>query len=301
MLLFSNGGAKKKSSRKAKVVKGRLSPPVDVRSKSAVPGFEKLLEKGPLTLVLIYADWCGACHRFKENTWNQVTKMGNRTMNISSVREDMLPSTSLAGSKISHYPSLLLVGKDKRPAEFVSPEGQETNALPNQESKNIKQLLQTPVEEIPEVTAAKNLTVEPIEEAANLTTEPQVVEEEVITANTTAPTSPMSELESQETLPTPKALSANALPPNANLDLKTSIQNATAAANTPPPKNIVGGSRAINGGLYSALSQVASQGLPAALLVAGTQAFLKKGRRVRRTRKVKGQKRNKLGRFSRRR
>jgi hypothetical protein len=302
MLVFSNGGAsKKKKSRKGKVVKGRLSAPVDVRSRSAVPGFEKLLEKGPLTLVLIYADWCGACHRFKDNTWNDVMNMKNRTMNIGSVREDMLPNTSLANSKISHYPSLLLVGKDKRPAEFQSPEGEPTNALPNSEKKNIQQLLQTPVEEVPAVTTAKNLTVEPVEAAANMPTEPIniVEEEEVINTNTTAP---MSITEAQETLPTPPATSMKNIPPNANLDLKTSIQNATAAANTAPPKQIVGGGRSADGGLFTALSQVATQGLPAALLVASTQAFLKKKKRgTRRTRKLKGQKRNKFGRFSRRR
>ncbi len=303
MLLFSNGGAsKKKKSRKAKTIKGRLSAPVDVRSRESVPAFEKLLEKGPLTLVLVYADWCGACHRFKENTWNHVTKMNNRTMNIGSVREDMLPSTSLANSKISHYPSLLLVGKDKRPAEFKSPEGEATNALPNNETKNIEQLLKTPVEEVPTVTTANNLVIEPVENAANLATEPVVVEEDIVENTIPKATTPMSQAEAMETLPTPKALSA--IPPNANLDLKTSIQNATAAANAPAPKPIVGGRR-VEGGLYSALSGMATQGIPAALLVASTQAFLKPRRRAptRRTRKVKGkgQKRNKLGRFSRRR
>ena len=296
--MFSNGGAtKKRKSRKAKVVKGRLSPPVDVRSRDAVPAFEKLLEKGPLTIVLVYADWCGACHRFKENTWNHVTKMNDRTMNIGSVREDMLSQTSLANSKIPHYPSLLLVGKDKRPAEFKSPEGEPTNAMPNNERKNIEQLLKTPVEEVAEVTTAKNLTVENAGE--NMATEPVMVSEEVV-----ASSAPISEAEAQDTLPTPAAMPNNAMPPNANLDLKTAIQNATAAANTPAAKPIVGGRRT-EGGLYAALSGIASQGIPAALLVASTQAFLKpkSGRRrgTRRTRKVKGQKRNKLGRFSRRR
>jgi hypothetical protein len=256
----------------------------------------------------VYADWCGACHRFKENTWNHVTKMNDRTMNISSVREDMLPATSLANSKISHYPSLLLVGKDKKPAEFESPEGEPTNALPNNESKNIQQLLKTPVEEVPVVTTARNLVVEPVEAAANLPMEPTVVEENVVVNTGPSPGPNMSVAESQETLPTPNALPKSAMPPNANLDLKTSIQNATAAANTPAPKPIVGGRR-LDGGLYSALSGLATQGIPAALLVASTQALLKPVKRRSsgrgRTRKVKvnskGQKRNKLGRFSRRR
>jgi hypothetical protein len=260
-----------------------------------VTGFEKLLEKGPLTLVLVYADWCGACHRFKENTWNNVTRMKDRTMNIGSVREDMLPETSLANAKISHYPSLLLVGSDKRPAEFTSPEGQSTNALPNNETKNIQQLLKTPVEEVPAVSQAKNVSVSPVEQAVNLSTEPASMEEE---------STPMSSLEAQNTLPTPQAMPANAVPPNMNLDLKTSIQNASAAAASAPPKPIVGGGRINAGSLYSALTTVVKEGLPAGLLVAGTQVFGKKKQgalKRRRTRKVRGQKRNKFGRFSRRR
>lgn len=296
--MFSNGGAKKKRTRKSAVAKGRLAPAVDVRSRDSIGSFEKLLEKGPLTLVLVYADWCGACHRFKENTWKNVLKMKNRTMNISSVREDILPQTSLANSKISHYPSLLLVGKDKRPAEFVTPEGEQTNALPNDEKGNLEQILQTPVEEVPQVTNAKNLKPAPTATAENLATEAAVPVEE-------APVSPMGELEAQESLPTPQALPVNAVPPNANLDLQTTIQNAKTAQSMAPPKPIVGGgsARRSNGGLLGALGAIVSQGVPAALLVAGTQAFVKrKGARRHRTRKVsRGQKRNKLGRFSRRR
>lgn len=301
MLLFSNGGARKKKSKtakKARVVKGRLSPPVDVRSRNSVPEFENLLKKGPLTIVLIYADWCGACNRFKENTWNDVLHMNNRTMNVGSVREDMIGATSLANAKISHYPSLLLVGTDKRPAEFVSPDGNQTNALPNQEKENLLKILKTPVDEVPLATNAKNLEVKtnylqnamPSPETSPLS----LVNEPVEVA------SPMSEVEAQETLPTPTAI---AMPPNTNLDLKTSIQNAATAVRTPIAKPIVGGSRMNVGGLFSALSEVAQKGLPAALLVSGTQFIGLKGKRKSspRTRKARGRKRNQFGRFSRRR
>lgn len=303
MLLFSNGGArKKKGTKKARVIHGRLSPPVDVRSTQSVPALEKLLEKGPLTLVLVYADWCGACHRFKENTWNSCLQMNNRTMNIASVREDMINNTSLANAKISHYPSLLLVGKDKRPAEFVSPEGESTNALPNDEKNNVKEILQTPVEEIPEVTTAQNLTIAPVQTAQNLSTDPEVIRQNTPYPEAMAPEPEpvMSPLEAQETLAIANTTTNNARPPNANLDLKTTIQNANRTAQTPLAKPIIGGARMNVGGLYGALTEITAKGLPAALLAAGTQAFVKRSRR-RRTRKVRGQKRNKFGRFSRRR
>jgi hypothetical protein len=55
----------------------------------------------------------------------------------------MLSKTSLASAKINGYPSLLLVGDDKRPAEFTSPEGEPTNAMPNTEIKTLETMLKT--------------------------------------------------------------------------------------------------------------------------------------------------------------
>lgn len=263
--MFSNGGAKKKS--KAKTVKmGRVASPVDVRSKSDVAGFETLLEKGPLTLVLVYADWCGACHRFKENKWNNVLKMPNRTMNISSVREDMLPETSLANAKVPHYPTLLLVGKDKKPAEFTMPNGEITNALPPAAKENVSQIVQTPVPELPEPEAVNAL----VNEVSSAPPEPTG-------AATVAPSS------------------GNAMPPAMSNDLQQSIQNATTVANK-PTKNIIGGAR-VGGGLFTALQKIASKSTAAFKLKRRTR----KGKKMTRKQRKTLRKRNKLGRFSRRR
>jgi len=133
---------KKAVTKKRSIRKGRLQPHVDVRSDKELGDFEKLLGNG-LTIVLVYADWCGHCKTFKQNTWNKVVNMPSRTLNISSVRDDMLPKTSLASAKINGYPSLLLVGDDKRPAEFTSPEGEPTNAMPNTEIKTLETMLKT--------------------------------------------------------------------------------------------------------------------------------------------------------------
>jgi len=133
---------KRAVTKKRSVRKGRLQPHVDVRSDKEVGAFEKLLGNG-LTIVFVYADWCGHCKTFKQNTWNKVVGMPSRTLNISSVRDDMLSKTSLASAKINGYPSLLLVGDDKRPAEFTSPEGDPTNAMPNTEIKTLETMLKT--------------------------------------------------------------------------------------------------------------------------------------------------------------
>ena len=101
---------------------------IDVRSKNMIGNFEQLLGKGPLTLVLIYADWCGACHRFRDEVWSPLTQLKNATMNRAAIREDMIANTSLANVERKFYPTLLLVGKDKKTATFVDENGAPTPA-----------------------------------------------------------------------------------------------------------------------------------------------------------------------------
>ena len=131
--------------RKRQTTVGRLNP--DVRSKKDIAAFEGLLGRGPLTIVLVYADWCGHCQTFKQNMWNEVSQMPEKTVNTASVHYDMVENTSLKNAKIDGYPSLLLVGTDKKPATFKTEEGA-TNAMPAPESvEELKSMVNTPVSE----------------------------------------------------------------------------------------------------------------------------------------------------------
>ncbi len=130
--------------RRRQTKKGKLNP-VDVRSKGDVSAFESLLGRGPLTIVLVYADWCGHCQTFKQNMWNEVSAMPKKNLNTASVHYDMVNNTSLKNAKIDGYPSLLLVGTDKKPATFKEESG-ETNAMPSPQSlEELKNMVNTPV------------------------------------------------------------------------------------------------------------------------------------------------------------
>jgi thiol-disulfide isomerase/thioredoxin len=123
---------------------GKISVP-DVRSKKDVPALEKLLNKGPITFVLVYADWCGHCDRYKENVWSPLKSMKHRTSNLASVHYDQLENTSLANAKIDGYPSMLVVGNDKKPAVFNGNSGI-TNAMPNaNDLETMKKVVTAPV------------------------------------------------------------------------------------------------------------------------------------------------------------
>jgi hypothetical protein len=131
--------------RKRQTKAGRIDP-IDVRSKTDVGAFESLLGRGPLTIVLVYADWCGHCQTFKQNMWNEVNSMPNKTVNTASVHYDMVENTSLKNAKIEGYPSLLLVGTNKQPATFKE-NNSTTNAMPTpQNVTELKSMVNTPIE-----------------------------------------------------------------------------------------------------------------------------------------------------------
>lgn len=124
---------------------GKVSLPLDVRSSNDIPAFEKMLEGGPMAIVLVYADWCGHCDKYKKNVWNPLKSMKNKTMNMASVHYDQLNNTSLSSAKLEGYPSVLVVGKDKIPATFNSESGN-TNAIPTSNNvSTMKRLVTTPV------------------------------------------------------------------------------------------------------------------------------------------------------------
>lgn len=111
----------KKNSSSAKTSSGRI----DVRSPSDVPKFESLLSKGPMAVVLVYADWCGHCMNFKKNVWNSQTLSKPSKLNAAAVHYNMVENTAMKNAKIEGYPSVFLVGKDKKPEPINTPKNSE--------------------------------------------------------------------------------------------------------------------------------------------------------------------------------
>ena len=106
---------------------------------------EALIKKGPMVIVLVHADWCGHCQTFKDKVWNKVPNSSSNTINTASIHHDMLDKTSLAKAKLEGYPSLLLVGKDGKPAEYEN-NGKQTNAMPQPSTaEELNKIVNTPV------------------------------------------------------------------------------------------------------------------------------------------------------------
>ena len=280
---------------------------LDVRSQNEVSDLEKMISIGPLTLVLVYADWCGHCHNFKEKMWNEVNTIPNKSVNTASVHYDMLDKTSLANSKIEGYPSLLLVGTDKKPADFVEEDGTKTNAMPPPANvSELKSIVQTP---LPTPVRNANSVAQTIVNRGNMGPEEEVVEavsvkpNSVETVTEVAEETPMNVVSNNKNRNTVSV--SNVISNNKNRIMKPSVVNAPSfkpanveSLGVPPdaltdlvesqrrqPSSATqtgGGAR--GGGLYAALLEVTREAAPAAFLLAA--ASLKaKHRKTRSKRK----------------
>ena len=124
---------------KKKATKGAL----DVRKPSDIKALMDLVEKRDLTIILIHADYCGHCHRYKDAVWKDLESMPNKKNGLASIHYDQVENTPFSGAKIQGYPSVILVGKDKVPAEFKEEGSEEiTNAMPMDEANNKEKMME---------------------------------------------------------------------------------------------------------------------------------------------------------------
>lgn len=93
---------------------GKIAP-LDVRSENSISSLMKLVKKGPITIVLVYADWCGHCHTFKPK-FDEAAKNRKSPLQVASVNETMLNSVnkhinsmnkSAKPINVSGYPSVI--------------------------------------------------------------------------------------------------------------------------------------------------------------------------------------------------
>lgn len=95
---------------------GRIQPPLDV-SNNNLNKLLDVIKAGPITIMLVHANWCGHCHHLMPH-WDKASQLKNRSVQTVKVEESMLPKVNAALSKMNNqensikvegYPSGFLV------------------------------------------------------------------------------------------------------------------------------------------------------------------------------------------------
>ena len=62
---------------------------LDVRSDSDIPALKDMMGGKGGCMILVYADWCGHCHKYMPFFENELEQIPGRTVNMAKVHYDM--------------------------------------------------------------------------------------------------------------------------------------------------------------------------------------------------------------------
>lgn len=256
---------RKSKEKPSRSVMGRLLPPIDIQDETQLNELSKRIELGPITLVLVYADWCGHCQRFKP-VMEKLENMPGRTVQTARIRDDVFPKTPISSAKIDGYPTLMLVKKSGEVATFKDENGEATNAIPDHTDINKMSVIVR--------NAGK-------EEGLNLLENDQTTLERTgLQKQSNQAADP-----SQEVPKIPKNILADRMTPENVSRLNKNLVNASSSllkeATAP-----VTGAKQMGGSLYSQLALAAQDVAPAAALFLGAE-FIKSSRKSRKTRRYR--------------
>jgi hypothetical protein len=128
-------GSDKKKARKTarghkQSVSGSILPPLDVRSEKDLSELKRRIKMGLITIILIYADWCGHCHHIMPH-FDAASKTPGRNIQSVKINETMLDKVNQSINeginqkakpyKVEGYPSIILVDQNGNKVSDVNP------------------------------------------------------------------------------------------------------------------------------------------------------------------------------------
>lgn len=94
---------------------------LQLESDKQIPVLDKLIRRGPLTLVFVYSPTCPHCHTYQP-IWDELCETKGRKTNMVRMRSDTYQKTPLAAQKtIEGVPSVLYVDQSGRVTEEQEP------------------------------------------------------------------------------------------------------------------------------------------------------------------------------------
>jgi thiol-disulfide isomerase/thioredoxin len=295
---------------------GRVMPPIDVNKAGMIDELAKRIKKG-LTIVLVYANWCGHCHTYKPK-FEELQANKNRAVETAAVESEFWDEAqkklNIKNGAIEGYPSVIAVSPEGKVVNFRDSEGSMTNTVPDHNNMDyMKNIMENG---IPGVNSKKT------NQSESTTSQSEDDRWATGVTNSNMPTNMNSSPKLSEELIKNMSLAAKnesslnlaeaSQPPDESVDEIAPVINnkknidslvyrpfgsapGSASAQAPAPANAQqrGGDCGCRlpgfrgGSLYGLLTSVASEAATPALLL-GTAAYLsKKKRKTMKTRKGK--------------
>ena len=267
-------------------VMGKLLDAVNVDTVDKLPELDKRLSIGPITLVFVYAPWCGHCKRF-EPTMDKLEAMPERTIQIARVRDDMFPQSSIASNKLDGYPTLMLF-KNGKVIKFKGKDGQLSNSLPDHNNEAVMNAVVTKMGTPSGIESLNSAGVKVEDQNDDEDQDPNSYEsnsrQNIITSNKTNEVQRLEE----EVFKNSKGKPLTSV--NINGNLSRNMNNPRNPENDAIPndriipgklpkaivaeqnKVLVGGKQHIGGSLFASLSAIVSKLAPAASLFLASQS-----------------------------
>lgn len=262
-------------------VAGRVGPVVDVRSASQIPKALDLIKKGPLTLVFIYADWCGHCSTFKPKYLGAVNSP-KRTTQAVMVNDAVVSEFNSALSKNLRTSPISVDGYPTTVA--MTNRGEIKGEIPPSATKEEITIMATadPVS----ITNASSRNVNRPKDSMTAVgdIEASFVPSRVEELNVSSPVVVRTTDSSNTSIQSANARSGSK---NSSLNVNTAQPVTPSLANPDMIDSQATPVRRGGGGLYSAIASAAYNLAPAGILLAGLHAVRgrKGNKRTRRTRR----------------
>lgn len=128
----------KRGSKKASKSKNEV---INVNSAKDLPKFLDLFKndgKGGTTMIILFVsmDGCGHCETMDSDIWSKLKSVPNKKVTLAKMAHDQVANVpALSNVPLEGYPSVLLLGKDMKPAAFKDSNGNSTYSIP--EARNL--------------------------------------------------------------------------------------------------------------------------------------------------------------------
>ena len=163
---------------------GKILPPLDVRKEKDLIPLMNRIKSGPITIILVYADWCSHCHSFKPK-FDAAARKRTLPYPVAYVEDSMLSMANEKLKSLNGSPNTLSV-QGYPTVVAVSNQGQMVKKSIPQET-SIKMMNEVPmnevsINEVPPAMKSESVVVEPVA-LESVGVEPVAVEPVAVESN----------------------------------------------------------------------------------------------------------------------